>query len=418
MIYTCKPVKLAIYVAKGKKTIDQIKTETNCDVIINGGLYELKHPDKAYCPLIVNGENISGDTDNYYGYGWHDDAADIRLCFGTGGLDNYIACDCLIRNGQKETLHVTPDRVGARPRTAIGIFPDGRVWFYAEPTARTPAEMQAYCFQLGLDSAIMLDGGDSTQGISPSGSYKKSNRKNHNYVLAWLTEACPYDEPTEEVGRPKPSWVKWLQWHLNRHGFNLKVDGIFGPLTHAAAVEFMSRYPNITPDGIVGRLTRAKLKDYHPPDAVEPLTASEIIKPNYTWRGTLSNRIITDFIVLHHAGAKGSVMVVHQTHLNRGWSGIGYHFYVRQDGTIYEGRPIDKVGAHCTPQNCNKRSVGICFEGDFETETMSDAQIRAGKRLVRYVKSIYPSAVVKKHKDFDATACPGKNFPFAEIGGS
>ena len=416
MIYTCRPVKMAIYVAKGKKTIDQIKNETGADVIINGGLYELKHPEIAYCPLIVNGENISGDTDNYYGYGWHDDAADIRLCFGTGGFDNYIACDCMIRNGQKETLHVSADRSYSCPRTAIGIFPDGRVWFYAEPTKLTPAELQELAHGLGLDSAIMLDSGGSTQGISPTGSYKQS-RKCHNYILAWLTEACPYAEPTEEVGRPKPSWVKWIQWHLVRHGFDLEVNGVFDNATHEAAVEFMSRYPNITPDGIVGRLTRAKLKEYPQTDELAPLTASEIIKPAYTWHGTLFSRVMTDFIVLHHAAGKASVMSMHQSHINNGWSGIGYHFYVRQDGTIYEGRPIDKVGAHCVPQNCNKRSVGICFEGNFETETMSEAQLRAGKRLVRYVKSIYPSAIVKKHKDFDATACPGKNFPFAEIGG-
>ena len=65
MIYTCRPVKLAIFVARGKKTIDQIKAETNADVIINGGLFETNKPSIAYCPLIVNGENITGDTDNY-----------------------------------------------------------------------------------------------------------------------------------------------------------------------------------------------------------------------------------------------------------------------------------------------------------------------------------------------------------------
>ena len=86
---------------------------------------------------------------------------------------------------------------------------------------------------------------------------------------------------------------------------------------------------------------------------------------------------------------------------------------MRKDGSIFTGRPIDYAGAHTT--NYNSVSVGICFEGNFETETMSAAQKQAGKELVQYLKTKYPKAQVKKHKDFNATACPGKKFPFDEI---
>ena len=405
-------------VAKGKKTMAQIKAETGADVIINGGLFETRKPWIAYCPLKVNGEDITHCTDAYWGYGWHEGRADMQLHLGIGNdLDNYIACVCMIRNGAAETMYIQSDMAYACPRTFIGRYPDGRVLFYADGNSMTPWELQAYALTLGLDSAVMLDGGGSSRGISPAGEYKQvSERKCHNYILAWLNERCPYPEPTEEIGRPNPDWVKWIQWHLRKHGFDMAVNGVFDEAMHNACVEFMSRYPNITADGIVGRLTRGKLKDY-PTGEIEPLTGSEIIKPAYTWRGTLVNRVMTDFIVLHHAAAHGTVMAVHQTHLNNGWAGIGYHFYVRQDGTVYEGRPISKVGAHCVPQNCNKRSVGICFEGNFENETMPEAQLQAGKRLVKYVRSIYPAAVIRRHKDFDATVCPGKNFPYAEFSG-
>ena len=46
---------------------------------------------------------------------------------------------------------------------------------------------------------------------------------------------------------------------------------------------------------------------------------------------------------------------------------------------------------------------------------MSAKQIEAGRELIAYLKSKYPKAKVKKHRDFNATACPGKNFPFDEI---
>lgn len=139
-----------------------------------------------------------------------------------------------------------------------------------------------------------------------------------------------------------------------------------------------------------------------------------IINKSYKWDGSLSHRGSTQYIIIHHAGAKtASPDQIHSWHLGNGWSGIGYHFVVRKDGSIFTGRPIDCIGAHTA--NYNSVSIGICFEGHFETEAMSDDQIAAGKELISYLKEKYPNAKVKKHKDFHSTDCPGKNFPFDEI---
>ena len=134
----------------------------------------------------------------------------------------------------------------------------------------------------------------------------------------------------------------------------------------------------------------------------------------YKWHGALKMRAATKYIVLHHRAGSGTVESIHAEHTaRRGWAGIGYHFYVRKDGSIYRGRPLGTWGAHC--EKCNSTSVAVCFEGNFETEQMPAAQMRAGQELVSYLKGIYPSAAVKRHKDFDATACPGRNFPYDEI---
>ena len=141
-----------------------------------------------------------------------------------------------------------------------------------------------------------------------------------------------------------------------------------------------------------------------------------IIEVDYKWAYTPTKRTVDpDQIVLHHAAAaKCSVEDVHRWHLANGWAGIGYHFFVRKDGNVYRGRPIDAVGAHTYGENSD--SIGICFEGNFEVETMPEAQKKAGAELVAYVKSLYRSIKeVSKHKDHNATACPGKNFPFSEI---
>lgn len=140
-----------------------------------------------------------------------------------------------------------------------------------------------------------------------------------------------------------------------------------------------------------------------------------IIKHTFAFALGLSKRKSTEKIVLHHAAATScSVDDIHRWHLNNGWAGIGYHFLVRKDGSVHEGRPIETVGAHTGDENYN--SIGICFEGNFETETMPTAQKKAGAELVTYVKGLYPTIkTVGKHKDYNATACPGKNFPFDEI---
>ena len=130
--------------------------------------------------------------------------------------------------------------------------------------------------------------------------------------------------------------------------------------------------------------------------------------------GSLSKRKSTTRIILHHAAAEScDAATIHQWHLNKGWSGIGYHFVVRNNGSIERGRPEDTVGAHAL--NNNSDSIGICFEGNFETETMPETQKAAGKELVAYLKQKYGISTVQKHKDVTSTACPGKNFPFDEI---
>ena len=138
-----------------------------------------------------------------------------------------------------------------------------------------------------------------------------------------------------------------------------------------------------------------------------------IIEQTYKWDGALSKRSVTKYIILHHSTINGDAQSIHKSHIQNGWAGIGYHFYVRKDGSIYRGRPIDKVGAHTT--NYNSVSIGVCVEGNFENEIMPVEQKRATTELVSYLNNLYPNAEVKKHKDFNNTACPGKNFPFDEI---
>lgn len=139
-----------------------------------------------------------------------------------------------------------------------------------------------------------------------------------------------------------------------------------------------------------------------------------IIETTYRWGGTLVKRQSTTRIILHHAAAKTcTAQQIHSWHLANGWAGIGYHFFVRKDGSIYRGRPEDVLGAHAGSNNYD--SIGVCFEGNFMSEQMPAVQRQAGAELVAYLKQKYGISKVQKHSDVNATGCPGTHFPFDAI---
>lgn len=140
-----------------------------------------------------------------------------------------------------------------------------------------------------------------------------------------------------------------------------------------------------------------------------------IIETNLDF-SNLSKRSTTNRIILHHTGVavEQTVEVIHNYHKNSlGYAGIGYHFYIRKNGEIYRGRPEDTVGAHA--YGSNNDSIGICFEGNFEEEQMTEGQIKSGKELVNYLKEKYNINKVQMHRDVNQTSCPGKNFKYDEI---
>ena len=140
----------------------------------------------------------------------------------------------------------------------------------------------------------------------------------------------------------------------------------------------------------------------------------EILEQTYDWAMPLAQRSATRRIILHHAAAVTcTAQQIHQWHLANGWAGIGYHFFVRKDGRVYRGRPEDTVGAHAG--NNNYDSIGICFEGSFDREQMNAVQMKAGAELVAYLKQKYNITAVQRHRDVNATGCPGGSFPFEAI---
>lgn len=137
----------------------------------------------------------------------------------------------------------------------------------------------------------------------------------------------------------------------------------------------------------------------------------EIIK-ELPWNNNWHKRQHTQYIIMHHIAARvASVHDINKWHLNdNGWAGgIGYHLYVRKDGKVYEGRPLDVMGAHC--KGWNHHSVGISLEGDFMQEYPTLHQIASAIGCIQHVKGIYGNLGILRHKDCNNdTTCPGKYF--------
>jgi len=89
----------------------------------------------------------------------------------------------------------------------------------------------------------------------------------------------------------------------------------------------------------------------------------------------------------------------------------GYHWYITKDGTTYQTRHEQLVGAHA--KGYNQHSIGICYEGGLTpdgepADTRTPQQKVALKRLLKDLRSKYPQARILGHRDLPnvSKACP------------
>ena len=105
-----------------------------------------------------------------------------------------------------------------------------------------------------------------------------------------------------------------------------------------------------------------------------------------------------------------SVEQVNEWHLARGWkNGCGYHFIVRRNGEIEQGRPVGMVGAHTYLHN--QYSIGRADAGGLDmdgkpADTRTPEQKKALRELLVTLKKDYPRAVIVGHNTFSNKACP------------
>lgn len=127
-------------------------------------------------------------------------------------------------------------------------------------------------------------------------------------------------------------------------------------------------------------------------------------------------RATTEAIFMHCSATKAGMDIglreIRQWHKEQGWLDVGYHFIIRRDGTIEEGRPVDVVGSHA--KGWNERSVGVCLVGGVDAKgqpeaNFTPAQMHELRGLLQTLQEQYPQAVIKAHHDVAPKACPSFN---------
>jgi N-acetylmuramoyl-L-alanine amidase len=139
-----------------------------------------------------------------------------------------------------------------------------------------------------------------------------------------------------------------------------------------------------------------------------------------------ATRDITEVVVhwtAHFLNQDIGAEEIHSQHKTDGWSGIGYHYVIRKDGTIERGRPLQKRGAHAKANGHNKYSIGVAFVGGYTVnsnsglanppygvESINSEQVKALRRFMSTFYKVWPGGQAWGHNDTDPQRKPDPGF--------
>jgi hypothetical protein len=117
------------------------------------------------------------------------------------------------------------------------------------------------------------------------------------------------------------------------------------------------------------------------------------------------------YIILHHDSIPHHksmpIVNIHNFHVSQGFVTFGYHYYITRCGTIMKFHNHSERTAHAGIE-WNRKSIGVCVSGNFETNKLTNNQSIALSKLIQYFKK-----PVKLHSEVSTTKCPGAYFKYA-----
>lgn len=138
---------------------------------------------------------------------------------------------------------------------------------------------------------------------------------------------------------------------------------------------------------------------------------------NFSWTRPLTQ---VKYLAIHHTAAPDTQTPeeIANYHINKnGWGGIGYHFVIGKDGTVYYVGDISTARANVA--NMNEAVIGICLVGNFTAGKIpSKQQLDSAHKLCEFLIN-YPNLPnldswdkVLGHQELpqQAVTCPGENW--------
>ena len=403
--------RIELRVTNCRKTLSQVKAETKAHYVLNGGMW---NPDGSACPLLkVGGVMLSGTPWRPMGYAW-DKGPDIRMTSEHEGADNFIAVTALIASGKPvDKPSYGSAQGGKRGRSAIGLRGGGLALYCSGDgtgDAATPETLRDELAGLGWSSAVMLDGGGSSQ-CDFGGERITASRKVHNWICVYLKQAgqAPPDKE-ESMGKYKvtPSI-----------GVNIRS----GPGTGYGKV---GAYPMGTVVDVLevrdgwGRTDKGwvSLTYLEAVEGPQRVTDNGIAIQEHIISGGRKNRPGRDtnpdtYITIHETGnaAKGADAAAHGAYLDSaaGEDALVSWHYTVDDHAIVQHLPDYETAYHAGdgkagPGNTTSIGIEICVNagGDFEA---AKANAAALVRLLMEEHGI-PLDNVVQHNRWNGKDCP------------
>jgi N-acetylmuramoyl-L-alanine amidase len=136
----------------------------------------------------------------------------------------------------------------------------------------------------------------------------------------------------------------------------------------------------------------------------------------------MKTRLKTNKLVVHCAATKPSMYVkaatIRKWHVEeRGWSDIGYHWFIRRNGFLEPGRDEHRTGSHA--KGFNSESIAICLAGGMsesgnDENNFTDAQMDTLKHFIKTKMEQYPGIEVLGHRDLPKVNKPCPCFDVKE----
>jgi N-acetylmuramoyl-L-alanine amidase len=131
-----------------------------------------------------------------------------------------------------------------------------------------------------------------------------------------------------------------------------------------------------------------------------------------TKRYTTRQLSVIENLVVHHFAGDALIANVAKYHVNSlGWPGIGYHFCINKDGSIFQTNKLATISYHSG--NYNTRSIGIALNGNFQLVNPPQVQQNAARWLINHLRQSSGLNIQRTvgHRELPVqTACPGNTY--------